>query len=393
MTTPRFLQIHFLTTYAANNLNRDDLSRPKSLMFGSAPRLRLSSQCIKRAWRISDVMQKVFAGEGGLRSREHWFQVGEKLVAEGHALADVIAHLLPIRDAFVGTNGKETEAESAPADAGPTESAEAPVVETKKGKGAAKKKPGDALDILKSNLFFFNASEAKLVETLAKESLDKNGPTDGKPYAVKDILPRILDTATSGDVAMFGRMVAGNHALALEGAVQVQHSFTVNKSVIDDDYFTAVDDLPNTEGGHIGSNGFGSGMYYGYVTVDLSLLLANLDGDAALANKLMKATVEAIATVAPGGKQNSFSARSYATYMMVETGDAQPRSFADAYLTPVKAEAMAEKAIEALVAARTGLLKAFPSQQTQSAYFNRNSGHGTFAEIEALVDQAITVEA
>ena len=50
-----FLQLHLLTAYPASNLNRDDTGRPKTLDFGGAPRIRVSSQSLKRAWRTSPV--------------------------------------------------------------------------------------------------------------------------------------------------------------------------------------------------------------------------------------------------------------------------------------------------------------------------------------------------
>lgn len=49
MTT--FLQLHLLTTYPPSNPNRDDQGRPKTANLGGAPRLRLSSQSVKRALR------------------------------------------------------------------------------------------------------------------------------------------------------------------------------------------------------------------------------------------------------------------------------------------------------------------------------------------------------
>lgn len=49
MTT--FLQFHLLTTYPPSNPKRDDQGRPKQATLGGAPRLRLSSQSIKRALR------------------------------------------------------------------------------------------------------------------------------------------------------------------------------------------------------------------------------------------------------------------------------------------------------------------------------------------------------
>ena len=57
-----FLQLHILTTYAASNLNRDDTGRPKTLNFGGAERVRVSSQSLKRAFRTSDVFADAVGG-------------------------------------------------------------------------------------------------------------------------------------------------------------------------------------------------------------------------------------------------------------------------------------------------------------------------------------------
>ena len=63
-----FLQLHVLTTYAASNLNRDDTGRPKTLNFGGAERVRVSSQSLKRAFRTSDVFAEAVGGAMGTRS-------------------------------------------------------------------------------------------------------------------------------------------------------------------------------------------------------------------------------------------------------------------------------------------------------------------------------------
>lgn len=370
----RFLQLHFLTTYAANNLNRDDLGRPKSLTFGTAPRLRLSSQCVKRAWRISPVMEAAFAEDKGLRTREFWLNLGSQLVSEGYDEATVVAHLQPILEAILKMKGDAAgEAEGDEAD-GATEE-DAP-----KAKGKGKRAPSVA--DLKTDLYFYSKSEREAFEKLARESL-----AEGSPMATKKVLPAIGDLPLSGDIALFGRMVAQASSLTVEGAVQVAHPFTVSKVIEEDDYFIAADDLSSHGAGHIAANGFGAGLYYGYVNVDVPLLVKNLDGSKEQARQLLTALVEAVATVAPGGKQNSFSARSYATYLLAEVGSAQPRSFADAFLTPVASEPLAETAIARLEKAKGSLEKAFPSQATKHASLNRITEEGTFSDIVALFDE------
>ena len=53
MTDARFLQIHWLASYPGTLLNRDDAGLAKRLPFGGAVRARISSQCLKRHWRMA----------------------------------------------------------------------------------------------------------------------------------------------------------------------------------------------------------------------------------------------------------------------------------------------------------------------------------------------------
>ena len=65
MTTPRFLQIHTMHSYPAALLNRDDSGLAKRMPFGGAVRTRISSQCLKRHWRVAqdEFALKNIAGE------------------------------------------------------------------------------------------------------------------------------------------------------------------------------------------------------------------------------------------------------------------------------------------------------------------------------------------
>ena len=65
----RFLQLHYLTIYPLSNPNRDDLGRPKTANYGGVPRLRISSQALKRAVRLSDVVQADLHGHLGDRTQ------------------------------------------------------------------------------------------------------------------------------------------------------------------------------------------------------------------------------------------------------------------------------------------------------------------------------------
>jgi CRISPR system Cascade subunit CasC len=79
----RFIQLHLLTAYPAANLNRDDTGRPKTLTFGGAERLRVSSQSLKRAFRTSEVFADKLPGALGKRSLDFMRALVEALQARG----------------------------------------------------------------------------------------------------------------------------------------------------------------------------------------------------------------------------------------------------------------------------------------------------------------------
>ena len=89
----RFTQVHLLTVYPPSNPNRDDQGRPKTAVYGGVTRLRLSSQSLKRAARLSDAMKKGLEGHMGERTQRMGDEVRVHLLETGAAesRADEIA--------------------------------------------------------------------------------------------------------------------------------------------------------------------------------------------------------------------------------------------------------------------------------------------------------------
>jgi len=75
-----FLQLHLLTFYPPSNLNRDDTGRPKTATVGGVPRLRISSQALKRAWRSSAIFAERLREHRGQRTQ----RFGEDRAARLH---------------------------------------------------------------------------------------------------------------------------------------------------------------------------------------------------------------------------------------------------------------------------------------------------------------------
>jgi CRISPR system Cascade subunit CasC len=162
---------------------------------------------------------------------------------------------------------------------------------------------------------------------------------------------------------MFGRMLADNPGFNREAAVQVAHAFTTNAVDIEDDYYTAVDDLKDPSedagAGFVGEAGFGAGVYYLYVCVNRDLLVSNLDGDRALAARGLAALVQALSESSPSGKRNSFANHVRAEFLLAERGDAQPRSLAAAFSRPVEGADPLEDSVKRLVDKRAAFANAY----------------------------------
>jgi CRISPR system Cascade subunit CasC len=348
----RFLQLHLLTAYPPSNLNRDDLGRPKTAIMGGAQRLRVSSQSLKRAWRTSDVFKSALSSNLGVRTKEMGKRIYKKIIDKGIGEKDALNWSM----AMAGVFGKLKKED---------------------------KKNSDPLHILEiEQLAHFSPEEQSaidsLIETLVSRGVDPE----------KEDLNLLRKENSAADIALFGRMLADSPANRVEAAAQVAHAVTVHQVSVEDDFFTAVDDLNSGEedmgAGHMGETEFSSGLFYQYICVDRELLKNNLDGDQALIGKTLSALVEAAATVAPTGKQNSFASRARASYILAEKGDQQPRSLAVAYLAPVKNEVLLSAAIDRLNQTREKMDAAYESCADAHKVMNVESGEGTLRDIIAF---------
>lgn len=364
-----FIQLHILVPYPPSNLNRDDTGRPKTAIFGGKERLRISSQSLKRAWRTSDLF---ITEKNAIRSRELGSKIEEALVS-GKDLSDLldktkVAEIkyspISAEDAGIWACGimsalGKVEGDDDEADVTDSEDQDADSKGKKKSGKSAQKSSSlkqiisisrdeiKELSVLLEHISKHENNEVSkdcsldLAELKEKSKLIKNGKkvTEKDWNKLADEIRKITlkKVDSSIDLAMFGRMLTSDPKYNREAAVQVSHSISVDATVIEDDYFTAVDDLNenNTGSAHINEAEFASGIFYTYVCINRSLLLNNLDNDAELANRSLRALVDAAAKIGPSGKQNSFASRAYASYIIAEKGTQQPRSLSLAFVKPV----------------------------------------------------------
>ena len=202
----------------------------------------------------------------------------------------------------------------------------------------------------------------------------------------KDIWMDLTCNPTSDvDIALFGRMIAKVPKNSVEAAVQVAHPITIHPVVVEDDYFTAVDDLNRHEedagAGYLGTIEYGAGVFYLYVCINRELLIENLGGNEELATKAIKALIECVAKIGPKGKQATFGSRVYASYMMVEQGNQQPRSLAAAFIAPMSSENYVLEGIEKLSKEKMRLEDIYGKCSDIVSEFNVPEGTGKLDDI------------
>lgn len=333
-----FLQIHTLTSFAAALLNRDDAGLAKRIPFGNAERMRVSSQCLKKHWR--DELHRAIDLPGGIRSRMFF----EREVFR-RAIADGVA---------VETAKQMTEA----------------LLKKLVQGGQDKTNP-----LRLNQPVLFGKPEAdyfvKLIVECAKSGEDAVTALTTRLQAQQGNLRAAVRAAGIKDLisgiegAMFGRFVTSDILARTDAAVHVAHAFTVHPLATEVDYFTVVDDLKEAHedagAAHAGDMELGAGLFYGYIVVDVPLLVSNLCGcDAkdwagqpaetlADARNVLTQLINAIATVSPGAKLGSTAPYARAACVLLESGKVQPRTLANAYLKALnlKSDPM-QQAVDAL---------------------------------------------
>lgn len=338
MTTPHFVQIHTLSAYTSALLNRDDSGLAKRLPYGGAMRTRISSQCLKRHWRVTDdphALDGIDGAEAAVRSRELVTKQVIDPLREEFTPEVVKALNEDFQVAVYGDKGKERTGRQ-------TLLFGEPELEWLRGeaKRLAQEASGSA------------ETAKKAVEAWRKDFR-------------QNIQAMRTNTALPGGMtsALFGRMVTSDPDANITAPVHVAHAFTVHEEESENDYFTAVDDLSEGEPGAdtIQETELTSGLFYGYVVVDLRGLLRNLGKDATLAGQVLHNLIYLIAEVSPGAKLGSTAPYGRAAFMLLEAGDRQPRSLAEAFRSPCAPRS--DDAVGALTAHLAALDAAYATEE------------------------------
>ena len=349
MSDPRFLQIHFLAPYAAALLNRDDAGLAKRLPYGGSLRTRVSSQCLKRHWRLAEDPHAISAIEGAdaaYRSRE---------IVERKVLGD-------------WADGVEKEITKEIGDA---------VLKVVYGDKGTEKKSRQTLLLGEAEVAYL----AKAARALASQAAGdigaaKNLATEWLKTHKANLKALSEGAKLPGGLtgALFGRMVTSDPSANIDAALHVAHAFTVHTEEAESDYFIAADDLAREEdtgADTIQETELTSGLFYGYVVADLPCLHRNLGGDTVLAGEVLHNLIYLVAEVSPGAKLGSTAPYSRASFLLLEAGDRQPCSLAEAFRKPCHPET--GRAVAALSGHLGALDKAYATGEERRVMSLANS--------------------
>ncbi|HOM73296.1 MAG TPA: type I-E CRISPR-associated protein Cas7/Cse4/CasC, partial [Armatimonadota bacterium] len=325
------IEIHILQNHTPSNLNRDDTGSPKECIFGGVKRARISSQCLKRSIRRSEVFTSRLEGKLANRTRRLPELVREKLLEAGldPEMADIAARKA---SGFGTSEGKEQP-----------------------------KDKNDGTYQTAQTMFLTPADIDAITEVMLDAAKKAGSAAKFDKVSAKDLQS---DATLKGyrpisvDVALFGRMITSGAFRNVEACAQVAHAISTHRVDHEFDYFTAVDDLQglskddeDTGADMIGDVEFNSACYYKYFSIDVDGLIANLTGQSAYrqgiteeevkaAREVTAETIEALLKASvlttPTGKQNTFAAHQLPAAVLVEVRPyATPVSYANAFVKPV----------------------------------------------------------
>ena len=324
MPIPKFIQLHLALQYSVVNLNRDSDGIPKAISYGGVLRNRMSSQAIKRQLRFAEGPYSLMDladpenPDPGVRSKEIVTQLIIRPLRATEIASEEV--LLAVEQVFqteiYGRQGNRPENRQLQF-LGHHEIR----YFANNARAAATEHPDDPEAATAAAQAFFETHKAN-IRILLELSRIPGGMTN----------------------AMFGRMVTSDYASGGLAAIEVAHAITPHAAIPEIDYLVALDDLTK-QGGHISEDELNSGIYYLYAVVNLPQLIANieschptewLEADRSLAADAVHNLTLLMATNISGAKRGSTAGYTYASFILAEAGERQPRSLAGAFQIPTQ---------------------------------------------------------
>jgi CRISPR system Cascade subunit CasC len=338
----KLIELHILQSFPVTCLNRDDVGSPKSATFGGCQRARVSSQAQKRATRL-DFNQSYYDNEFHTERTKLAHEGLTRILVEGGISQEGAEPLaLEVLSRLVDSGGAS---------------------KAKTDKNGRMNMP--ALIWLSPAQISAAAEAALANRELIEAAMNANKAADknAKKAAEKE-LKKALATVTkaiqdagisdAADIAMFGRMVANDASLNIEGAAMFSHALSTHVTSNEIDFYSAVDDVKHQRGegdeessedagaGMIGTLEYNSATYYRYVAINLDLLFdAKHLGPIKEQEKrksLLRAFITSVLTAVPGARRNSMNGATLPVEVLgIRKDKGQPLQLINAFEKPIKA--------------------------------------------------------
>lgn len=314
------IELHILQSFPVSCLNRDDVGAPKTAYFGGCQRARVSSQAWKRPIRAMAKQDAphMFAGE-----RTRFVIRSLERIYRDKGLDEAVAR--PLAVVTADSMGKLDDPE----------------------KGNVKTllyfSPQEMENVVSDVL---DGDYAQPLQTMIDESGKKKDREQAKKALKKitDKASKKLKTSVkdNADIAVFGRMVADDHSLMVEGAGLFSHALSTHSVANEIDFFSAVDDnnTADDEGaGHLGTLEYNSACYYRYVGLNMDLLKdkdhLNHFNDHEF-HQVLETFLRSAIMAVPTARKNSMFAFNPPAYVLGLKRTGQPLSLVNAFEKPIK---------------------------------------------------------
>jgi CRISPR system Cascade subunit CasC len=316
-TSARHLDIYVLQSVPPGLTNRDDAGLHKRVPVGGTIRMSWSPQAQKRAAQQHFTALGFPNAKRGTRLPQ---RVLDGLIARGLSEDDAVAGVQAAFDKRTGIGIEVSKKKP----------------RTIRTQAAVFAPPGAVEDIVQAILDYPNYPASRLAA-----------------------VSRALSPSGVLNISLFGRFIAGSRddggesegeenatrgtVRSVEAATSVAPAIGVSDggSAITTSLFSAVEEYAAEEdrgAAHLGLREVASDVLYRYASVDMTILTANLDGDAGRAARGAAAFVEAFAVSVPSGGQHNSATFTRPALVTLRGGD-YPLNLADAFLAPLKPRA------------------------------------------------------
>lgn len=266
MQNPKNIEIHLLQAISANAINCGQNGEIKTL----GDRQRISSQAWKRPARI---MLNDLTNIQSIQTRSI------KPILESSGISDEkIEKIINLSKLLSANDDSE--------------------------KGVVAKYSSSELDFLKK---LVNSDEEYLGKLVCKKA--------GKTVLSDEFKQHFSECEQALGIALFGRMFASESNFDIYAAAKYSHSYSTHSVNIEDDYFTAIDDLNSNGAAHINSKNYTESVQYRYINIDYAQLVKNLNRPVDITE--MVNIINSIILAFPTGKENAMYCRTRPEYIRI----------------------------------------------------------------------------